>query len=210
MVNKKVIEKLSDRELENYIEPNSRFVAMAVSYAYEILQSRGKKFSEDEKLRIELLIADKTEKENSEKAKFSKGWDENMTKNETAVELYSNKFIWIYSIIFGVLFGAVLQAMNFGKIKNSKGILISILFGITYTIFQVYTLTYLQEAGYGISQGTFLFSGIGAACLFYIRDRLTPKNLEYRSRSFIIPVVVAIIIYTPIVYVMIMGILART
>lgn len=210
MVNKKIIEKLSDRELENYIKQDSRFMATAISYSYEILQSRGKTFDDAEKLRIEQMISEKTNAENEEKAKFSKGWDENLTKNETAIELYSNKFIWIYSIIFGVLFGAVLQAMNFGRLKNSKGIYISILFGVLYTIIQVYLLTYLEEIGYKIPNGTFLFSGIGAAGLFYIRERLTPKNLEYRSRSFIIPVVVAIIIYTPIVYLMIMSFIART
>lgn len=205
MINKKIIEKLSDRELENYIKPDSRFMAMAISYAYEILQSRGRTFPDDEKLRIEQMISQKTDTEQTEKAKFSKGWDQNMTRNETAVELYSNKFIWIYSILFGVIFGAVLQAMNFSRLKNSKGIYISIFFGILYTIFQVYILTYVEDAGYKIPNGTFLFSGLGAVGLFYIRERLTPKNLEYRSRSFIIPVVVAIIIYIPLFYIIISG-----
>jgi hypothetical protein len=210
MINKKIIEKLSDRELENYIKPDSRFMGMAISYAYEILQSRGKTFSEDEKLRIEQMISQKTNAEQAEKAKFSKGWDQNMTKNETAVELYSNKFIWIYSVIFGVILGAVLQAMNFNRLKNTKGVYLSILFGVLYTIFQVSLLTYIEDRGYKIPNGTFLFSALGAAGLFYIRERWSPKNLEYRSRSFIIPVVVAIIIYTPIVYIMIMGIIARS
>jgi len=205
MVNKKVIEKLSDRELENYLKPDSRFMPAAISYAYEILQTRGKTFSEDEKLRIEEMISQKAKAEQAEKAKFSKGWDENMTQNETAIELYSNKFIWIYSIIFGVPFGAVLQAMNFQRLKNPKGIYISILFGILYTIFQVALLTYLEDKGYKIPNATFLFSGIGAAVLFYIREQLTSKQLEYRSRSYILPLIIAVLIYLPLVYIIIMG-----
>src|SRR6218665_2559769 len=118
MVNKKIIEKLSDRELENYIKPDSRFVSTAISHAYEILQSRGRTFDDSEKLRIEQMISDKSNTEQSEKTEFSKGWDQNMTQNETAIELYPNKFIWIYSIIFGVLFGSVLQAMNFHRLQK--------------------------------------------------------------------------------------------
>jgi len=204
MVNKKIIEKLSDRELENYINPDSRYVSTAISYAYEILQTRGRIFDDSEKLRIEQMISDKTNTEQAEKTKFSKGWDENMTQNETAIELYSNKFIWVYSIIFGVLFGSVLQAINFHRLKNTKGIYISILFGTLYTIFQVFLLTYIEEAGYKIPNGTFLFSGIGAAGLYYIRERMAPKTLEYRARSFILPVIIALVIYTPLVYIIIM------
>ena len=205
MVNKKIIEKLSDRELENYLKPDSRFVPAAIRYAYEILQTRGKTFSEEENLRIEQMITQKTKVDQAEKATFSKGWDQNMTKNETAIELYSNKFIWVYTIIFGVPFGAVLQAMNFQRLKNPKGVYISILFGILYTTFQVVLLTYLEDIGYKIPNRAFIFSAIGAAGLFYIREKLTPKQLEYRSRSYILPLIIAVLIYLPFVYIIIMG-----
>jgi len=211
MVNKKIIEKLSDRELENYIEPNSRFVAMAVSYAYEILKSRGKIFNDVEKLRIEQMISDKKAAEEAEKIDFSKDWDENMTANKTAIELYSNRLIWIFSLIFGVIFGAVLQAMNFSRLQNKKGLYLSLLFGILYTIAQIYLLTWIEQLDYQFpskfnNSKTFLFSALGALILGLICEQLIPKGLEYRSRSFVSPLIIAILIYIPIVYIIISGI----
>lgn len=44
---KNVLEKMSSQELEKYINPNSKFVPQAVQYAYEILQSRGRKFTDE-------------------------------------------------------------------------------------------------------------------------------------------------------------------
>jgi len=58
---KNVLEKLSDHELEQYIKPDSKFVPEATQYAYEILQSRGRVFTNEEKERIHSNIS-KTEK----------------------------------------------------------------------------------------------------------------------------------------------------
>ncbi|MFZ4929896.1 hypothetical protein [Chryseobacterium sp. Mn2064] len=45
---KSVLEKMSSQELEKYIKPGSEFVPQAVQFAYEILQARGRKFSDEE------------------------------------------------------------------------------------------------------------------------------------------------------------------
>ena len=60
---KNVLEKLSDHELEQYIKPDSKFVPEAIQYAYEILQSRGKVFTEQEKERINSVISKTEENE---------------------------------------------------------------------------------------------------------------------------------------------------
>lgn len=54
---RKVLEKMSDRELEKYIRPESRFAPEAISYAYEILKARGRQFSEEETIRINSVIS---------------------------------------------------------------------------------------------------------------------------------------------------------
>ncbi|WP_288789815.1 hypothetical protein [uncultured Elizabethkingia sp.] len=64
-VNRSVLEKKTDKELEQYIKPDSRFVPEAIDYAFEILKSRGKEFSEEENQRINLLRAEKNKKEES-------------------------------------------------------------------------------------------------------------------------------------------------
>ncbi len=47
-IQKSVLEQKTDRELEEYIQSESRFTPQAINYAFEILKSRGKKFSEKE------------------------------------------------------------------------------------------------------------------------------------------------------------------
>ena len=132
MVSKKIIEKLSDRELENYLRPDSRFVSKSVRYAFEILKERGTAFSPPEAERIEQLIHSKEKVENQDITIYDK-WDKNLTEDETATELYSNKLIWFFSVIFGVPFGTALQVFNFVKIGNKKGAVLSLVFGILFT-----------------------------------------------------------------------------
>lgn len=51
-VNKSVLEKKSDKELEEYLRPETRYVPEAIEYAYTILKSRGREFSEEEEIRL--------------------------------------------------------------------------------------------------------------------------------------------------------------
>ncbi|MDR2236421.1 MAG: hypothetical protein LBE92_09870 [Chryseobacterium sp.] len=55
--NRRVLEKMSDHELEQYIQPESRFVPEAVMYAAEILKSRGRSFTEEENARINSVVS---------------------------------------------------------------------------------------------------------------------------------------------------------
>lgn len=61
-VKKSVLEQKSDLQLEEYIKPESRFVPQASKFAFEILQSRGRDFSEEEMEQINLLIEKKEKK----------------------------------------------------------------------------------------------------------------------------------------------------
>ncbi|GAA5088916.1 hypothetical protein GCM10023210_13070 [Chryseobacterium ginsengisoli] len=47
-VNKKFLEEKTNQELEEYIKPESKFVQEANQYAYEILKSRGRTFTDEE------------------------------------------------------------------------------------------------------------------------------------------------------------------
>ncbi|TDP02100.1 hypothetical protein [Flavobacterium sp. 245] len=61
-VKKSVLEQMSDRELENYIKPETTFVPEATKIAFEILKTRGRAFSAEEIDSINLLINKKEEK----------------------------------------------------------------------------------------------------------------------------------------------------
>lgn len=61
-VKKSVLEQKSNLQLEEYIKPESGFVPQASKFAFEILQSRGRDFSEEEMEQINLLIEKKEQK----------------------------------------------------------------------------------------------------------------------------------------------------
>lgn len=62
-VNKKLLEQKSDKELLQYVHPESRFTRTAIQYALEILQARGHAFTEDEIIRINGVISEKEKKD---------------------------------------------------------------------------------------------------------------------------------------------------
>lgn len=198
MVKKNALEKLRDKELEKYIQKDSRFVSEAVQFAYELLIQRGRNFTESEIADINTLIESKKEKEKIPPPPEN-GWDKNLVEDQSALKLYTNKLIWFFSILFGVIFGTALQVYNYAKIKNYKGLIMTLTFGILYTIFQIYTSNYLEENPItSISprySSTIFLSMLGAAGLFMIRDYIMPIKIQYQSKSFVFPLVLAIVVY---------------
>lgn len=63
-VDKRILEKQSNQELEQYILPQSKRVDDAKIYAFEILKSRGYEFSPEQMERNQELINTKTERKN--------------------------------------------------------------------------------------------------------------------------------------------------
>jgi hypothetical protein len=61
-VKKSVLKQKSNLQLEEYIKPESRFIPEASKFAFEILKSRGRNFSEEEMEQINSLIEKKEEK----------------------------------------------------------------------------------------------------------------------------------------------------
>jgi len=200
MVNKNVINKLSDRELEKYIAPDSRSVSDAVKYAFEILQERGRTFTLSETELIEALIAKKKENEKV----VDEGWDKGLTEDANAIELYTNTLIWMLSVIFGVFFGGALQVLNFIKIKNIKGAFITAFYSIVYIGIQLVIINYIRnnypEMSQNIFYVNFILSGIGATGLFFIRQQMFPNDLQYRAKSPILPIIASLAISIALFY----------
>ena len=200
MVSRKVIEKLSDFELEKYIKPESKFVPEAIEFAYDILKQRGRIFTDSETEQIQNLV--KTKKNNEPKFEEVKnnGWDKNFTEDENAIELYTNKLIWIFSVFFGVIFGTALQVYNFYKLRNNKAAILTLIFGIAFSILQFTLMSYIGNIEYGRFSIKFLLSGIGAIGLFFIRENLFKNQIQYKAKSFAIPLIIAIVVNIPLIY----------
>ncbi|MES2578877.1 MAG: hypothetical protein V4589_14780 [Bacteroidota bacterium] len=204
-VKKSILEEKNNNELYFYIQPESRFVAQAVKYSFDILKERGEIFSDEETNRVLKLIEDKKLKESQEIIQENI-WDKNSVEDSNALELFSQLNIWCFSIVFGVIFGSVLLALNFKKLNKNKLSIIVIVFGVFYTIFQVFAINYLDEINFEIKNLTLIFSGIGAAILHYLFwESYIGREISYQKKSILIPSVICILIYIPIIYLMIIG-----
>lgn len=198
---KRIISKLSDRELEKYIEPNSRFVSQAISYAFEILESRGREFSSNEKDLIDRTIIEKKEKEDKivEPVNY---WKQGIVVDESSPKLYSRLSIYLFSIFFGVYAGSILQALNCKYIDNKKGFYITLIFGISYSIFQVIIIEYIQEIFINTNINlTYFFSGLGAVILdYYFWNNFISKEFTYRKKEIWLPLIIFTAIYSAFFY----------
>lgn len=62
-VNKNLLIKKTDRELEDYLKPNNGYVIDAIEYAVEILKERGYEFTEEQTAYIEIALLPKDKEE---------------------------------------------------------------------------------------------------------------------------------------------------
>lgn len=118
---------------------------------------------------------------------------ESIDKN--APTLYSDRVIYTFSILFSVVYGAILFAFNLKEVNKRKGILPVILFSLIYVVFTVYILDYLQIGTWG----TFLLNAIGALIintLFW--SNYIGKSVKYNKRSYTKPLIIALLIFIPL------------
>ena len=200
MVKKSVLEKLSDKELEGFIQPGSRKVPEAKKMAYEILVERGRVFSEEEKIKVESLIEEQIQTEYQEDLTRRKAMDKQLTDDQNAVALYTNFFIFVISIIFGVLYGFILAMINYIILKKYGLALLLFAIGIiafsisTYFVGLLMTKVSLSIDILGFIVGVFV-SALGLAIISLFNKNFIPKDLEYRSRSILIPTIICIGLY---------------
>ena len=72
MVKRNVLNKLSNKELQTYLNPENRFVPEAVHMAFEILEERGRVFTEAEKTNILHIIQQKKKRKQQKSTKKQK------------------------------------------------------------------------------------------------------------------------------------------
>ncbi|MEG0925763.1 hypothetical protein [Chryseobacterium sp.] len=194
MVKRKILEEMSNEELLEYINSESRFVYEAIEMSYDILIKRGFYFSDADKSRIEKLIEIKKEKE----AQFKKvnTWDVNTDDESSNLEFYSQKSIWYFSVFFGVHSAAILLAINLFIISKSKKAWGVILFGCIYSllIYLAYKLFRIYIPDYYFLILIFMTAGGAAILQFYFWDNYL-ANIKYKKKSIIAPLLICIILH---------------
>lgn len=194
MVQRKLLDKMSDKELENYIKPNSSYVYAAVKIAFEILKNRGRQFSEDELYRINQLISAKQVEDES--LKSLNEWDVDEDNNEQSIKLYSQKSVWYFSIFFGIHLGAILLAINFFKISKSRIGLAVLIFGTFYALamFLVYRIGEIYIPDYYQLILILMLAGGGSILQFFFWDKYL-KGTAYRKKEITNPLIICLLFY---------------
>ncbi|MCT1524389.1 hypothetical protein [Sphingobacterium hotanense] len=206
MVKKHLLEKLSDNELLLFLQPQSRKVSDAIKYAKEILIERGHKFSESESKRIDDLINTKLLAENDYPEEVPvlglDRWlpkeDINHTESKTSYNLYSDKTIALFTLIFGVFFGSVLQILNFIRVGKVGFAMITLFYCILFLLlvnqYQEIVFDLFKKLEMKPSLSAHMLIGlIGYAGLHSITQIGYPKDSVYGTKGFIAPMLISMI-----------------
>lgn len=198
MVNKSVLRKLSDTELEKYLKDGNRFVPEAVQVALEILKERGRTFTTEEETAVYQLIQRKKEAEELKRSEEKELWKDHITEDHNAISLFPRDLIFIISIILGTIPGAVLLGLNFIKLKKYLAAGITIVFGFAFLFIQSFLISLIymlsSKDSFTIRKSPeFIVAGAGALILLGFWVLFTPKKLPYRAASYIFPIIICAI-----------------
>lgn len=204
MVNKNVLRKFSNQELEAYLKEGNRFVPEAVQFAFEILEERGRVFSEQEKTAVQQLIQRKQE---AEEAKFTEErelWKDHITEDTNAIKLFPRDLILLAGGLLGTIPGALLLGLNFVKLKKYGAAILTFIFGIVFLPIQNFLVPLIyKESTQGFftyrKSPEFFMAAVGALILLVFWVLFTPKKLPYRAASYILPGIICLIMLAIII-----------
>jgi hypothetical protein len=127
----------SNDELYAYIENREKYLPVTVKTAVAELETRNITFTpeelqvihEDMKARVELA------QDEPGQSIFTTGvWKYRLVDDEFAPKLFSQLVVFVFSILFGVLFGSVLMAVNISKTQNRDKAFMIVVYGFLFEI----------------------------------------------------------------------------
>lgn len=204
MVNKNVLRKLSNQELERYLKEGNRFVPEAVQAAFEILEERGRIFNEQEKTAVQQLIQRKQEAEAVKFTEERELWKDHITEDTNAVKLFPRDLILLAGGLLGTIPGALLLGLNFIKLKKYGAAILTFVFGILFLPIQNFLVPLIyKESTQGFftyrKSPEFFMAAVGALILLVLWVLFTPKKLPYKAASYILPGIICLIMLAIII-----------
>jgi len=201
---KEMMSKMSDYELNGYIENKQNYTKEAVESAIMELKNRGKGFSEEETAEIlKQFNKKKVEIEETENINLfasSSGWKKNVVTDQDAPEFYSEKAVYLFSVIFSIIFGSILMAINLRKTETKKGVFEVLGFGVLFFIIQVYILSMIPRN----TIFTLMFSMVGALVLnYFFWRKYIGQDTKYRAKPIWIPLIIGIVLLAVYIFLMI-------
>lgn len=190
----KKLAKLNNADLMNYIENKDHFQDYAVLSAILELEKRGITVENAETLKQELvpeaIVENTTNPEIAEPIKI------NSASTSQKPVLYSPQFVFIFGILFSVLGGGILMAMNLMQLKKIKAARFAVLSALTYSI-SIYILLEVLGITNPIVSVLSTFLGLFLLEQFIWKKEVSP-NLVFEKRAIWKPIVVGLLIALPL------------
>ena len=199
--------KLSDQELKERIENRPKYLPETIEASVTELQNRGVVFSDEELKVINEDLAAQRENAlapNIGYGVFNNKYKHSIVDDTDAPYFYSKRAIYVFTILFSVVFGSVMLAINCQKIKNKAGLIWSIVFGITFMTAQVLITQALNSSSY--SAPAYLF-GLAAAAIIeaVLWPRFIGNATFYRARPIWVPLIIGVLVSALIIWAIVAG-----
>jgi len=185
----------SEESLESVIENREKYLPRTVEAAVTQLQNRGRAFSDEELKTINDDI--KTQLDNAAISGpgswgfFNTRYKHNLVEDPDAPLLYSRRVLYVFTVLFGALFGSIMLAINSRNLKNNIGIVWVLLFGVIFTVLQIIGANYINRgSSYLIFCG--LISGICIDRFFW--NLIVGNSTFYKAKPFTVPLIIGLIL----------------
>ena len=139
----RLMTKKSDKELEEYLNNIMAYSRDIVEAAIQELKNRGRLFTEVELSTFESKIQERENTIGKNTITVRDSIEKNIVEDESALALYSRKTVDWTTLIFGIIVGSILMALNFKSVEKKKGIIAVLFFGILYFILEIFIMSLL-------------------------------------------------------------------
>jgi hypothetical protein len=195
----------TDEELYERVNNREKYLPETVEASLDELKSRGESFSDEE---LQVIAEDmEARRQQANTITGFNGFFSNADKikqveDPDAPAFYSKLAIYSFSIIFSVLFGAIMFAVNVSKTDKKINTIWVILYGLAFTVFEIILAERIRvNLVYAL-----LFGIIGSYPLNNFMWRSFLGNFPlYRTRPVWIPLIIGLAICTLYVLLVING-----
>ena len=184
----------TEEELQNSINNREDYLPQTVEAAVSELQSRGIEFSDEELTVIAEDMQARRELANTKPegyGVFSNRDKNNLVKDPAAPALYTRKVIYVFTVLFSVVFGSIMLAINVSKTPNRSKAILVVLAGLAYTIVLV-AIAQKLHLGQGFTIITSVMGAYLMEMLFW--DRYIGNSTLYRAKPYWLPLTIALVI----------------
>ena len=136
----RLMTKKSDKELEEYLNNIMAYSRDIVEAAIQELKNRGRLFTEVELSTFESKIQERENSIGKNTITVRDSIEKNIVEDESALALYSRKTVDWTTLIFGIIVGSILMALNFKSVEKKKGIVFSKWCRQHHFLFKIYQI----------------------------------------------------------------------